>query len=128
RQQDAGRQHRSTILGGELCNAGLDDDRCIGCLSRRQLFTATKTTRTTCLDFCPACRADNRLCHYLTSRHERIRTPAWPTPLSYAFGSPKSCVSVPDPKIRCRSATNGAVARTLFIVASSVLSAAVTVP
>src|SRR3989442_10141229 len=46
-------------------------------------------------------RARDPVAHYRTSRHDRIRTPAWPTPLLKSLGSPNISTLFPGANIKC---------------------------
>src|SRR6185503_10138007 len=102
-----------------------DDCRRVG---RRQRVTASQTVLAARLDAGAAFRANDVSHDYLTSRHERIRTPAWPTPLLKSSLLPKIDTFLPLPNTRCWSTMNGAVARSPAIVLISTLSCAVNVP
>src|SRR5206468_6226134 len=71
-------------------------------------------------------RADDVTAAHRISRHDRIRTPACPTPLLYAFESPNISTFPPTENARCWSTMNGAVARWPAIVFTSGVSLLVT--
>src|SRR5204863_2303714 len=71
-------------------------------------------------------RADDVTAAHRISRHDRIRTPACPTPLLYAVESPNISTFPPTENARCWSTMNGAVARWPAIVFTSGVSLLVT--
>jgi thioredoxin reductase len=65
---------------------------------------------------------------YRTSRHDRIRTPAWPTPLLKSSGSPNIWILLPAANTTCWSTMNGALARSPTVVVIFGLSVESTLP